>query len=268
MREPDPQLRDDDIDRRFAEIVAGWHLTGAQSERNAALAKGVESTALDDPTAEQEPTDTAALPIISGDDEPDADPALASSSDANDPAPEENSTSEASSHITSDANSPGDRGDGDTHDRASETDTEASGAGGPGTGRDAISGLERRRGPINPPLFERRPIRRPSPPAPNFPVWRGATNETPYDEILDQVEDEDHFEPPEPRPLPPQEDLHFWGIIVGLVGGPLLLLWLVLFRPDVAGWWMWLAIAMSLGGFVLLVLRGPSDDDHDNGAVV
>ena len=46
------------------------------------------------------------------------------------------------------------------------------------------------------------------------------------------------------------------------------LLWLVLFRPDVAGWWMWLAIAMSLGGFVLLVLRGSSDDDHDNGAVV
>jgi len=265
VREPDPQLRDDDIDRRFAEIVAGWHLTGAQSERNAALAKGVESTALDDPSAEQEPTDSARLPIVSGEDGPDADPAMASSSEANDHGPEENSSAAASPPIISDANSPGDRGDGDTHARASETDTEAAGADGQGTG---LSGLESRRGPINPPLFERRPIRRTPPAAPNFPVWRGATNEAPYDEILDQVEDEDHFEPPEPRPLPPQEDLHFWGIIVGLVGGPLLLLWLVLFRPDVAGWWMWLAIAMSLGGFVLLVLRGSSDDDHDNGAVV
>ena len=102
----------------------------------------------------------------------------------------------------------------------------------------------------------------------NVPVWRGAEG-PPLDELLEAEEDA-RFVPAPPQPLPPQEDLHFWGILVGLVGGPILLLWLVLFRPDVANWWTWLALALTAGGFVLLVLRQPpgGDDDNGNGAVV
>lgn len=112
-----------------------------------------------------------------------------------------------------------------------------------------------------------------------WPVWRGAVTPHPpvsgaapdVDDEPDEAHDDDdeHFVPGPTAPLPPQEDLHFWGIIVGLVGGPLLLLWLVLFRPDVSSWWALLAVGLSLGGFVLLVLRQPrhrSDDDPDDGA--
>ena len=70
-------------------------------------------------------------------------------------------------------------------------------------------------------------------------------------------------------PLPPQEDLQFWGIIVGLVAGPLVLLWLVLFRPDVSDWWTIGALGLTVMGFVLLVMRQPharDEDDPDNGA--
>ena len=35
--------------------------------------------------------------------------------------------------------------------------------------------------------------------------------------------EDEHFEPPEVV-LPPQEDLHFWGAVIGLVAGPLMLL--------------------------------------------
>jgi len=78
---------------------------------------------------------------------------------------------------------------------------------------------------------------------------------------------EEHFEPPPIAPLP-VGDLQFWGIIAGMCGGPLLLLYLVLFNRDAGSIWMLTAIAMSVGGFALLVLRLPRDheDDEDNGA--
>lgn len=122
---------------------------------------------------------------------------------------------------------------------------------------------------VNPPPVLR-PITPPPPPPPalDVPVWRGATSDLDYEDLVAQVEAEDHYEPPPPRPLPPQEDLHFWGIIGGLVGGTVLMLWLVIFRPDVADWWTWLAILLIVGGFVLLVLRDSDDDDRGDGAVV
>lgn len=80
-------------------------------------------------------------------------------------------------------------------------------------------------------------------------------------------EPEEHYEPPPPAPLP-AGDLQFWGILIGLVGGPLLLLYLVLFNRDAGRWWMFAAIGLSLGGFGLLIARLPSqrDDDDDDGA--
>lgn len=127
---------------------------------------------------------------------------------------------------------------------------------------------------VNPPL---RSNTNPPPTRP-FVVWRGAEipEAEPGEEAPDPVElrdlsdlDEDHFEPGPTAPLPPQEDLQFWGIIVGLVAGPLVLLWLVLFRPSVSDWWTIGALGLTVMGFVLLVMRQPhtrDEDDPDNGA--
>ncbi|WP_427385294.1 hypothetical protein [Janibacter sp. G56] len=83
-------------------------------------------------------------------------------------------------------------------------------------------------------------------------------------------EDEEHWAPPAPAPLPPQEDLHFWGALIGLTTGPLLLLWLVIARPEVSGWWTWIALGLTVGGMALVVLRQPPErhDDPDHGARV
>ncbi len=74
---------------------------------------------------------------------------------------------------------------------------------------------------------------------------------------------------PRPRRAPPQEDLHFWGIVIGLAAGPLLLLWSLLFGEAHSRWWVWIGAALTLGGFALLVLRQPKErDDDDDGARV
>ena len=78
--------------------------------------------------------------------------------------------------------------------------------------------------------------------------------------------DGDHFIPPTEMDLPSAEDdPMFWAIVVGLAGGPLLLLYLLLFDRDGSGWWIVTALTMIGVGFILLVLRGgterdPSDD--------
>lgn len=77
----------------------------------------------------------------------------------------------------------------------------------------------------------------------------------------------DHFVPEPPPPLP-AGDLHFWGVVVGLVLGPLLLVLsnvVPVLRGDV---WNWLGIGLCVGGFVLLVLRLPRQRDGDWGAQV
>lgn len=81
--------------------------------------------------------------------------------------------------------------------------------------------------------------------------------------------DEDRFVPPPPPPLP-AGDLHFWGIVIGLAGG-LLLLVLSAVVPVLPMWCATLGLAMALGGFVLLVLRAPrrrEDRGDDWGAQV
>jgi hypothetical protein len=131
---------------------------------------------------------------------------------------------------------------------------------------------------VNPPL---QPSVNPPPTRP-FVVWRGAEQPPPAEpaelqsepgpaELMDLDDEDDHFEPGPTAPLPPQEDLQFWGIIVGLVAGPLILLWLVLFRPNVSDWWTLGALGLTVLGFVLLVMRQPhsrAEDDPDNGARV
>lgn len=132
----------------------------------------------------------------------------------------------------------------------------------------------------------------PSPLTGSIPVWRGATSTPPAaggtgadvragagagagehdrDDARDRDDEDEHFQPGPTAPLPPQEDIHFWGIVVGLVAGPLLLLWLVIVRPDVSNWWVLASLGLTVMGFVLLVLRQPhtrDDDDHDDGARV
>ena len=83
-------------------------------------------------------------------------------------------------------------------------------------------------------------------------------------------DEDDHFEPPAVQ-LPPGEDIGYWGALLGLVGGPLLLLWVVVSEPFYGGWWTLGAILLFFGGFGLLVMRQPKDRDpfdDDNGARV
>lgn len=103
-------------------------------------------------------------------------------------------------------------------------------------------------------------------------VWRGQPT-TPDDadaaEAAESDEDE-HFEPPTLSELPnAEDDPMFWAIVVGLGGGPLLLLYLLIFDRDGSGWWVATALAMTVVGFVMLVLRGGSDrDPFDDGTRV
>jgi len=78
---------------------------------------------------------------------------------------------------------------------------------------------------------------------------------------------EEHFVPPPPAPLPSADDKHFWLMMVGLIGGPLLFLYLILFARDGNGWWMMFALGMAIAGFVLLVLRQPFERDEDDDGV-
>lgn len=90
--------------------------------------------------------------------------------------------------------------------------------------------------------------------------------ETPDDE------DDDHFVPPEPPPLP-QADLSTKLAWVAALGGPLLLIGTVLLQQPVTWWIATLGVGGFLGGFVALVrqLRDGEDDqwtDPGGGAVV
>jgi hypothetical protein len=88
-------------------------------------------------------------------------------------------------------------------------------------------------------------------------VWRAF-------EVDDEYEE--HFEPLPVAPLP-VGDLQFWGIIAGMCGGPLLLLYLMFFNRGAGSYWILASIAMSVGGFALLVSRLPSQqEDGDDGA--
>lgn len=125
--------------------------------------------------------------------------------------------------------------------------------------------------PVPPPVAPRAPWVNPSPLDVVVPpsAWRSAepmdaTTEAAAEAAEAALADEEHFEPPEVV-LPPQEDLHFWGAVIGLVAGPLMLLWVVFARPDHSTRWFIVSVVVSLVGFALLVLRQPAHRDPTSG---
>ncbi|AZQ34193.1 hypothetical protein EJ357_12455 [Streptomyces cyaneochromogenes] len=85
------------------------------------------------------------------------------------------------------------------------------------------------------------------------------------------IDDEGHFVPPEPPPLPAADPTAKFAWLA-VVGGPVLLLLAVLFGWDMTWWLATLGIGGFLGGFATLVMRMKTDDDEDDdpgrGAVV
>ena len=125
--------------------------------------------------------------------------------------------------------------------------------------------------PVAPPVTPRSPWVNPSPLDVVVPAsaWRAAEPADPgtraaAEEAEKALTEEEHFEPPEVV-LPPQEDLHFWGAVIGLVAGPLMLLWVVFARPSHTTRWFVVSVVVSLVGFGLLVLRQPKHRDPTSG---
>jgi hypothetical protein len=89
----------------------------------------------------------------------------------------------------------------------------------------------------------------------------------------DEEDDEGHFVPPEPPPLP-QSDPTAKFAWLAVLGGPLLLIFMVLFQQELTWWIATLGVGGFLGGFATLVARmrdGRDEDDWDDpgrGAVV
>lgn len=93
----------------------------------------------------------------------------------------------------------------------------------------------------------------------------------PSDDETDET-DEGHFIPPEPPPLPEADTTSRFAWL-GVLGGPLLLLGVVLFQVELVWWITTLGVGGFLGGFVTLVLRmkdsdEEEDEDPGRGAVV
>nr|WSZ17816.1 hypothetical protein OH837_33105 [Streptomyces canus] len=84
-------------------------------------------------------------------------------------------------------------------------------------------------------------------------------------------DDEGHFVPPEPPPLPSADTTSRFAWL-GVLGGPVLLLVAVLLGWEMTWWLATAGIGGFLGGFVTLVTRMRADDEDDEdpgrGAVV
>ncbi|MFI9718693.1 hypothetical protein ACIHFE_03420 [Streptomyces sp. NPDC052396] len=84
-------------------------------------------------------------------------------------------------------------------------------------------------------------------------------------------EDEGHFIPPEPPPAP-SGDVTSRFAWLAVLGGPLLLLVMVLLQQELTWWMVTVGVGGFLGGFATLVVRmkdGDEDeDDPGRGAVV
>ncbi|OKJ10473.1 hypothetical protein AMK19_14655 [Kitasatospora sp. CB01950] len=96
--------------------------------------------------------------------------------------------------------------------------------------------------------------------------------EGPRDYAVAENEDDDHFVPPEPPPLPPAETTAKFAWLA-VLGGPALLLFDAVVWREVSGWPAWVGVIAFLGGFGTLVARMKDRDDDEpedptGGAVV
>ncbi len=102
-------------------------------------------------------------------------------------------------------------------------------------------------------------------PAPAAAPWRGTAAHDEAPERAPNDEEEEHFVPAPPDPLP-AGDLHFWAILVGLTVGPLLV-FLSAALSVIAGMpFGALGVMLTVLGFVLLVLRSPRRRSGDEGS--
>jgi hypothetical protein len=117
-----------------------------------------------------------------------------------------------------------------------------------------------------PPLPEPKPL----PPPPTRSIVIHPVIQGPRDFELEEDEDA-HYEPPEPPPLP-DADVTTKFAWIAVLGGPLLLLAFVLFQLDLTWWAVVVGVGGFLGGFATLVARMRTDEDDDDlpggGAVV
>lgn len=92
----------------------------------------------------------------------------------------------------------------------------------------------------------------------------------PSEDDLDE-DDEGHFVPPEPPPLPAADPTAKFAWL-GVIGGPVLLLLAVVLGWEMSWWLATLSIGGFVGGFTTLVVRMKTDDEEDDdpgrGAVV
>jgi hypothetical protein len=93
----------------------------------------------------------------------------------------------------------------------------------------------------------------------------------PRDYEPDEDEEEGHFVPPEPPPLP-EADVTTKFAWLGALGGPLLIFAFVLFQEPLPWWAVTAGIGGFLGGFATLVTRmrpgGDEDDEPPGGGAV
>ncbi|MCF6522983.1 hypothetical protein [Streptomyces sp. JJ36] len=119
------------------------------------------------------------------------------------------------------------------------------------------------------------PERDDDPPVRSFTVYTPGAGPRDWSppEGAEREDDEGHFVPPEPPPLPEADTVTKFAWVAAL-GGPLLLIGAVLFRVPMTWWIVTLGVGGFLGGFATLVARmrdGRDDDDFDDpgrGAVV
>lgn len=125
---------------------------------------------------------------------------------------------------------------------------------------EIVAGFEpsRLNPPIDPPTETVRPAEpddSQGEPAPDNGSWRAWEGD----------DQDDHFVPAPTDPLP-TGDMHFWAIVVGLAVGPLLVFLSAVVRVLPGMPWGLLGVAMTVAGFVLLVLRSPRRSPGDDGS--
>lgn len=146
-------------------------------------------------------------------------------------------------------------GEAPAHDKKSESGTERTEGEGPdGGGSD-----------------EERPLDDADRPVRSFTVYAAGTGPRDF-ALTEPGEEDDHFVPPEPPPLP-QLDPTAKFAWLAVLGGPALLFSAVIFQIEINWWMITLGIGGFLGGFGTLASRlkdGRDDEDGDpgRGAVV